>query len=157
MVSAVDLVRGLGCLTDMDVVDVDGATGWYDTNYEGKRDAALKGLSEGADLFVIHVEATDEAGHAGDVEAKIEALENWDRRILRDLVDALDEMGDWRMAILPDHATPLALRTHTSDPVPCLLVDSTRGGEGGAYTEVGVESAAIIDGHEIIKHLIGSD
>jgi 2,3-bisphosphoglycerate-independent phosphoglycerate mutase len=157
LVSAVDLVKGLGRLTDMDVVDVEGATGWYDTNYEGKRDAAIAGLSEGADLFVIHVEATDEAGHAGDVEAKIEALENWDSRIFADLVDALDEMGDWRMAILPDHATPLALRTHTSDPVPCLMVDSIRAGGGGVYTEAGVESAPLIAGHSVLTELIGSD
>jgi 2,3-bisphosphoglycerate-independent phosphoglycerate mutase len=114
-------------------------------------------LSEGADLFVIHVEATDEAGHAGDVEAKIEALENWDSRIFADLVDALDEMGDWRMAILPDHATPLVLRTHTSDPVPCLMVDSIRAGGGGVYTEAGVESAPLIAGHSVLTELIGSD
>jgi 2,3-bisphosphoglycerate-independent phosphoglycerate mutase len=156
MVTAVDLVRGLGRLTNMSVVEVDGATGWYDTNYEGKRDAAIAGLANGADLFVIHVEATDEAGHAGDVEAKVEALENWDSRILSGLVDALDEMGEWSMAILPDHATPLALRTHTSDAVPCLMVDSTRGGDGGTYTEAGVESAPLIAGHEVIAELTRS-
>ena len=77
--TAVDLVRGLGVLTDIEVVDVEGATGWYDTDYEGKRDAALDALADGADLFIIHVEATDEAGHAGDVDEKVRALENWDR------------------------------------------------------------------------------
>ena len=88
MVTAVDLVRGLGVLTGMDLVDVPGATGWYDTDYEGKRDAALGALADGADLFVVHVEATDEAGHAGNVEEKVRALENWDRRILAGLVDS---------------------------------------------------------------------
>ena len=82
LVTAVDLVRGLGVLTGMDVVEVEGATGWYDTNYEGKRDAALAGLAAGKDLFVIHVEATDEAGHAGDLAEKVAALEHWDDRIL---------------------------------------------------------------------------
>ena len=107
MVTAVDLVRGLGVLTEMDVVEVEGATAHYDTNYEGKRDAALTALADGVDLFVIHVEATDEAGHAGDVDEKVQALENWDRRILADLVGGLDELGPWRMLLLPDHATPL--------------------------------------------------
>ena len=93
MVTAVDLVRGLGVLSGMEVVEVEGATGWYDTDYEAKRDAALAGLEAGKDLFVIHVEATDEAGHAGDVAAKVEALENWDRRILTDLVERLDALG----------------------------------------------------------------
>src|SRR5439155_26385751 len=85
--TAVDLIRGLGVLTDIDVVEVDGATGWFDTNYEGKRDAALRSLSDGADLFLIHVEATDEAGHAGNLDEKINALENWDTRILGPLIE----------------------------------------------------------------------
>src|SRR3954454_11039439 len=79
--TAVDLVRGLGVLTGIDVVEVEGATGWFDTNYEGKRDAALRALGSGVDLFLVHVEATDEAGHAGNLEEKVKALENWDDRI----------------------------------------------------------------------------
>lgn len=155
LVTAVDLVRGLGVLTGMDVVEVEGATGWYDTNYEGKRDAALAGLAAGADLFVIHVEASDEAGHAGDVEEKVRALENWDSRILADLVTGLDALGPWRMLLLPDHATPLALKTHTADPVPYLLVDSEVDGPGGIYTEAGVASAPVVVGHELIDALLG--
>ena len=114
-------------LTDIDVVEVPGATGWFDTDYEGKRDAALRSLEAGADLFLIHVEATDEAGHAGNLEEKVKALENWDRRILADLVDGLDAMGPWRMLLLPDHPTPVELKTHTTDSVPYLLVDSPVG------------------------------
>ena len=102
----------------MDVVEVPGATGWFDTDYEGKRDAALRTLADGADLFLIHVEATDEAGHAGDLDEKIKALETWDRRILAGLVDGLDALGPWRLLLLPDHPTPVELRTHTSDSVP---------------------------------------
>ena len=154
MVTAVDLVRGLGVLTGMDVVDVPGATGWFDTDYEAKRDAALAGLRDGADLFVIHVEATDEAGHAGDVGEKVTALENWDRRILGPLVEGLDALGDWRLLLLPDHATPLVLKTHTSDPVPYLLVDSRTDGAGGVYTEAGTARSAAVPGHELMARLL---
>jgi 2,3-bisphosphoglycerate-independent phosphoglycerate mutase len=154
MVTAVDLVRGLGVLTDMEIVDVEGATGWYDTNYEGKRDAAVSTLADGADLFVIHIEATDEAGHAGNVEEKVRALENWDRRVLADLVPALDAMGDWRLLMSPDHATPLALKTHTSVTVPYLLFDSRADGPGGEYTEVGTAEADVVAGHELMSRLL---
>ncbi|MBL8778701.1 MAG: cofactor-independent phosphoglycerate mutase [Acidimicrobiales bacterium] len=155
LVTAVDLVRGLGVLTEMDIVEVEGATGWYDTNYEGKRDAALAGLEAGADLFIVHVEATDEAGHAGDHEEKVKALENWDRRILADLVAGLDAMGDWRLLLLPDHATPVELKTHTPDPVPYLLVDSREDGPGGVYTEEGTADAAVRAGHTLLPRLLG--
>ncbi len=156
IVSAVDLVRGLGRLTGLDVVDVEGATAWYDTNYEGKRDAALAGLEAGADLYVIHVEASDEAGHAGDVGEKVRSLENWDRRILADLVVGLDGLGPWRMLVLPDHATPLVKRTHTRDAVPYLAVDSARAGPGGRYTEAGVAHLEPEPGHGLLAALIGA-
>lgn len=156
LVTAVDLVRGLGVLTDMDLLDVEGATGWYDTNYEGKRDAALEALRDGADLAVVHIEATDEAGHAGDVDEKVRALENWDRRVLAGLVDGLDTMGPWRMLLLPDHPTPLRLKTHTSDPVPYLLVDSETAGPGGSYTEAGTahDIATATPGHLLVPRLL---
>lgn len=154
LVTAVDLVRGLGVLTDMDIVEVEGATGWFDTNYEGKRDAAIAGLRDGADLFVIHVEATDEAGHAGDVHEKIRALENWDSRILADLVPALDAMGPWRLLMLPDHATPWELKTHTTSPVPYLLVDSEQAGPGGVYSEAGVADTPIVPAHQLMGALL---
>lgn len=154
LVTAVDLVRGLGVLTDIEVMDLETATGWYDTDYEGKRDCAIDALSDGADLFILHVEATDEAGHAGDVAEKVTSLENWDSRILAGLVDSLDHLGPWRMLLLPDHATPLALRTHTSDPVPYLLFDSTVDGPGGVYTESGVADLPVVAGHELMGRLI---
>lgn len=153
--SAVDLVRGLGALTGIEVIPVEGATGWYDTNYEGKRDTALARLAGGDDLFIVHVEATDEAGHAGNVEEKVRALENWDRRILAPLIEGLDSMGPWRLLLLPDHATPLALKTHTSDPVPWLLVDSETKGPGGVYTESGVAAAPVTPGHDLMALLTG--
>lgn len=154
MVSAVDLVRGLGVLTGMKVVDVPGATAWYDTHYEGKRDAVLEGLADGADLFVLHVEATDEAGHAGDLQQKIIALENWDKRILADLTAGLHELGPWRLLLLPDHATPLALRTHTPEAVPYLLADSEQDYPGGVYSEAGAANTPTTAGHELMGELI---
>ncbi|MCQ3810556.1 MAG: 2,3-bisphosphoglycerate-independent phosphoglycerate mutase [Acidimicrobiia bacterium] len=154
MVSAVDLVRGIGALTNMSVTDVAGATAWYDTNYEGKRDAALAGLAAGADLYVIHVEASDEAGHEGNVAEKVRCLENWDRRILAGLVDGLDKMGPWRLLLLPDHATPLTLRGHIDDPVPYLLVDSQVDGPGGVYTERGAASSEVVPGHCLMAKLL---
>jgi 2,3-bisphosphoglycerate-independent phosphoglycerate mutase len=154
--SAVDLVRGLGVLTGIEVVDVDGMTAGYDTDYAAQRECALDALADGADLFVIHVEATDEAGHAGDVDEKIRALEQWDRLILADLTAGLDKLGEWRMLLLPDHATPLALRTHTSDPVPYLLVGSGIDGAGGEYTERGVANAPVVPGHELMGRLVSA-
>lgn len=154
LVTAVDLIRGLGVLTGMDVVEVAGATGWFDTDYEGKRDAALRTLADGADVFLVHVEATDEAGHAGNLDEKIKALEAWDARILDGLVEGLDAMGPWRMLLLPDHPTPVELRTHTSDPVPYLLVDSAIDGPGGAYTEPATADCVPLPGHEMLGRLL---
>jgi 2,3-bisphosphoglycerate-independent phosphoglycerate mutase len=152
--TAVDLVRGLGVLTDMKVVEVDGATGWFDTNYEGKRDAALDALRNGIDLFLIHVEATDEAGHAGNLDEKITALENWDRRILAGLAEGLDEIGPWRMLLLPDHPTPVRLKTHTTDSVPYLLVDSAVDGPGGIYSEPSTAAAVDVPGWSLMGKLL---
>lgn len=157
LVTAVDLVRGLGVLAGIEVLEVEGATGWYDTDYEAKRDCALDALADSADLFVVHVEATDEAGHAGNVEEKVKALENWDSRILAGLVSDLDRIGRWRMLLLPDHATPLALKTHTPDPVPYLLVDSARTGPGGTYSEAGVADCAPVPGHTLMERLVRHD
>jgi 2,3-bisphosphoglycerate-independent phosphoglycerate mutase len=154
--TAVDLIRGLAVLTGMDVVEVEGATGWYDTNYEGKRDAALATLEGGADLFLLHVEATDEAGHAGDLDAKVRALEDWDRRILAGLVDGLDALGPWRLLLLPDHPTPVRLKTHTTDSVPYLLVDSRADGPGGVYSEPATASAVAVPGHTLMGRLVGA-
>jgi len=154
LVTAVDLIRGLGVLTGMEIVEVPGATGWFDTDYEGKRDAALRTLAEGADVFLLHVEATDEAGHAGDLDEKVKALEAWDSRILEGLVEGLDDLGPWRMLLLPDHPTPVELRTHTSDSVPYLLVDSEIDGPGGVYSEPATAGCDAVPGHEMLGRLL---
>jgi 2,3-bisphosphoglycerate-independent phosphoglycerate mutase len=155
LVTAVDLVRGLGVLTGVEVIDLDTATGWFDTDYEGKRDCALDALADGADVFIIHVEATDEAGHAGNVDEKVRALENWDQRILKDLIPGLDRLGPWRLLLLPDHATPLRTKTHTAEPVPYLLVDSATDGPGGTYSEAGVAALPLVPGHSLMAKLLG--
>jgi 2,3-bisphosphoglycerate-independent phosphoglycerate mutase len=154
MVSAVDLVRGLGALTGIPAVPVPGITGWYDTDYEAKRDACLHAFEQGADLFIIHVEASDEAGHAGDAAEKVRALEHWDARILGPLVASLDrDHRPWRLLLLPDHATPIRLKTHTSDPVPYLLVDSEAPGPGGVYSERATAGADPVPGHTLMARL----
>ncbi len=156
VVAAVNVVRGLGTLTGMTVVDVPGATGWYDTDYAAKRDAALAALADGADLVIVHVAATDEAGHAGDAAQKVHSLAAWDRLLLRGLVDGLDLMGRWRLLFLPDHATPVRLRTHTDAPVPYLISGS--GGEpgGGRYCEAAAAGLAAEPAHELIGRLTGA-
>lgn len=134
VISAVDLIKGIGRLTGMKVCDVPGATGYIDTNFEGKREAAIQALREGCDFVYIHVEAPDECGHRGETENKIRAIEEIDRRILTPLLDELKAMDDFHLLILPDHPTPLAIRTHSSEPVPYLLYRSEAPRESGAPT-----------------------
>lgn len=154
--SAVDLVRGLGVLIGFDVVDVAGATAGFDNDYAAQRDACLASLAT-RDLFLLHVEATDEAGHQGAVDEKVRALERWDAEIIGPLVDALEAHpgGEpYRILLLPDHATPCALKTHTADPVPYLLFDSTVDGPGGTFTEAGVAGSAPVVAHELMGRLL---
>ena len=152
MSSAVDLVRGLGVLTGIDVVDVPGATAGFDNDYVAQREAALASLAD-RDLFLLHVEATDEAGHQGAVDEKVAALERWDADIIGPLARAL-EGEPFRLLLLPDHATPCALRTHTSDPVPYLLFDSEHDGPGGEYTERGVALSTPEPAHRLMARLL---
>jgi 2,3-bisphosphoglycerate-independent phosphoglycerate mutase len=154
LTSAVDLVRGLGVLAGIEVLDVPGATAGFDNDYAAQRDACLASL-EDRDFFLLHVEATDEAGHQQDVGAKVAALEAWDREIIGPLREALPAFGPHRILMLPDHATPLRLGTHTSDPVPYLLFDSDAPGVGGAYTEVGTAGSAPVAAHELMDRLVG--
>ncbi|MDO5391871.1 MAG: cofactor-independent phosphoglycerate mutase [Eubacteriales bacterium] len=128
MVSAVDLLKGIAVGAGMDNASVEGANGGLHTNYEGKAQAAVDALTkEGYDFAYIHVEAPDEMGHQGSVEKKIQAIENLDQRVIRPVKEKLDAAGEeYRMLILPDHPTPIEVRTHTGDPVPYLLYDSTK-------------------------------
>jgi 2,3-bisphosphoglycerate-independent phosphoglycerate mutase len=155
MSSAVDLVQGLGVLTGIDVVDVPGATAGFDNDYAAQRDACLASLHD-RDLFVLHVEATDEAGHQGRADIKVDALERWDADIIGPLVGALDAAGErYRILLMPDHATPCDIKTHSSDPVPYLLFDSAAPGPGGAYTEPATATCEPVPGHALMRRLVG--
>jgi 2,3-bisphosphoglycerate-independent phosphoglycerate mutase len=156
LTSAVDLVRGLGVLTGLEVLDVPGATAGFDNDYAAQRDAALVSL-EDRDFFLLHVEATDEAAHQGDAREKMAALESWDRDVIGPLTEALDRAGEpYRILLMPDHATPCEIKTHTSDPVPYLLFDSTREGPGGQYSERGVAGRAPVVAHTLMGRLVGA-
>ncbi len=120
VISAVDLIKGIGKLAGMNVPDVEGATGYIDTNFTGKAEAAIEALKSD-DFVYIHVEAPDECGHRHEIENKPKSISLIDEKILGPVLDALEEYDDYKVMILPDHATPLALRTHTSDPVPFLM------------------------------------
>lgn len=131
MISAVDLLKGIAAGAEMDSIQVEGANGGLNTNYEGKAGAAVKALTErGYDFAYIHVEAPDEMGHQGSVEKKIRSIEYLDQRLIRLVKEGLDASGeDYRMLILPDHPTPIKVRTHVAEPVPYLLYDSTALGD----------------------------
>ncbi len=127
MISAVDLLKGIAVGAEMQNIEVEGADGTLETNYEGKAAAAVKTLTEGGSDFVyIHVEAPDEMGHQGSVERKVKAIEYLDGRIIGPVFESMKQTGqDFRMLVMPDHPTPIRTRTHSSEPVPYLLYDST--------------------------------
>ena len=156
VVSAVDLLKGIGRLAGMRVCDVEGATGYVDTNYEGKLQAAVDELRRGQDYVYIHVEAPDECGHRGEPTNKVRAIEDIDRRILGPLLEELRRMGDYTVMVLPDHPTPLTIRTHTPDPVPYLLYRSAAPQESGVtrFTEAQARTTGhhIEVGYTLLKH-----
>jgi 2,3-bisphosphoglycerate-independent phosphoglycerate mutase len=151
--SAVDLVRGLGVLTGLEVVEVPGATAGFDNDYAAQTAACLASLQD-RPFFLLHVEATDEAGHQGDVAEKVTALERWDTEVIGPL-DAALAGEPHRILLLPDHATPCVRRTHTADPVPYLLVDGDAPGPGGRYTEAAVATLPAVPAHELMGRLVG--
>lgn len=139
IVSAVDLIKGIGICAGMKVADVKGATGYIDTDFSGKEKAAEKLFSDGCDLVYIHVEAPDECGHRCEPENKRLAIELIDSKILGPITEFLDKNGEWRILIMPDHPTPLSTMTHASEPVPYLIYDSRKKQDGGVFTERGAE------------------
>ncbi|HEX7228173.1 MAG TPA: cofactor-independent phosphoglycerate mutase [Candidatus Binatia bacterium] len=120
VISAVDIIHGLGVYAGLQRIDVPGITGFLDTNYRGKGEYGVKSL-ENNDFVFIHVEATDEAGHMGDVEKKIQALEDFDEKVVGTVLKGMAHRKDWRVLLMPDHPTSIALKTHVSDPVPFVL------------------------------------
>lgn len=146
VVSAVDLLRGIGRLAGMNVCQVEGATGYIDTNYTGKMQAALQELQNGQDYVYIHVEAPDECGHRGEVQNKVKAIEDIDRLILGPLLQELPKLGDYTVMVLPDHPTPLDIRTHVATPVPYLLYRSNAEQDSGikSFTEQTAETTGLL-------------
>jgi len=160
LISAVDLLKGIGVYGGLKIIKVDGATGYLDTNYEGKAEAALAALQDN-DFVFVHVEAPDEAGHQGLIKEKVRAIEDFDQRIVRPIAEGLRNMEgnpDFRLVIAMDHYTPIALRTHVSLPVPLVLYDSrtsTRD-NGLSFTEENAEKSSVIlaNGKQFFNRLL---
>ena len=141
-ISAVDIVRGLGRLVGFDIIQVPGITGYFDTNYKGKAEYALKALDD-HDLVLVHIEATDEAGHMGDLKLKIQAIEDTDRLVVGTLLEGLKQRGEpFAILIVPDHPTSVLLKTHIADPVPFACY-ATAGAKDAVsvYNEVAVKGS----------------
>lgn len=145
MISAVDLLKGIGKFSDMAVVEVEGATGYIDTNFEGKAQAAIDEFKRGQDFVYIHVEAPDECGHRNEMNNKVKSIATIDKLVLGPVVEELRKMGDFKVLVTPDHPTPLALKTHTNDAVPFLIYDSRteKNGIKGGFSEKAAESTGL--------------
>ncbi len=127
MISAVDLLKGIGKFSNMNVVNVEGATGYIDTNFKGKAEAAINAFKNGSDFVYIHMEAPDECGHRGEMNNKIKSIEMIDELVIGPVVSYLKSTNeDFKVLVTPDHATPLAVRTHTNDPIPFMIYDSKK-------------------------------
>lgn len=160
MISAVDLLKGIAVGTGMDNIIVEGANGGLHTNYEGKARAALDALlKQGYDFAYIHVEAPDEMGHQGLAAEKVQAIEYIDKYVVQVLIDELNKSGeDYRILVLPDHPTPIRVRTHTNGPVPYLLYDNRKVlGSQEEYSEAAASANGIVwkDGYTLIDYLLG--
>ncbi len=159
MISAVDLLKGIAVGASMNTIEVEGADGTLETNYEGKAAAAIKAVTEdGSDFVYIHVEAPDEMGHQGSTERKVRAIEYLDARIIRPVYEKMKELGeDFRMLVLPDHPTPIRTRTHSSEPVPYMLYDSTAEEENAwNYNEKEAKESGnyLEEGYQLILELL---
>ena len=158
LITAVDVVGGLGRLAGLERIDVPGITGFVDTNYVGKGEYALQTL-ERHDLVFVHVESTDESGHMGDADLKVGAIEDLDAKVIGTILDGIERFGDYRVMVLPDHATPVSTKTHADDPVPFLIFDSRGGkGSGRAYSEreAGATGDFVEEGHGLLGQFFSS-
>ncbi len=159
VISAVDLIKGIAICAGMESIDVEGATGNVHTNFDGKAKAAVDALKRGADYIYIHMEAPDECGHRHEVENKVKSIELIDTKVVAYVKEKLDEMGeDYRILVLPDHPTPLCLRTHTRDAVPYIIYDSRDEKDSGidSYTESNAAKSGIVieKGHDLMNRFI---
>ena len=158
IISAVDLIKGIGICAEMEVVDVPGATGNYHTNYTGKANAAINCFENGAEFVYVHVEAPDECGHRGEIENKVLSIEKIDELILHPVLEYLNNCGeDYKILVLPDHPTPLEIRTHSSEYVPFFMYSSTEKADGpDVFTEKTAENCPtkIHDGSTLLDYMI---
>ena len=157
MISAVDLLKGIGKFSGMNVVNVEGATGYIDTNFEGKAEACIKEFENGQDFVYVHVEAPDECGHRNEILNKKKSLEIIDEKILTPVLSALEKYDDYKVLIMPDHATPLCLKTHTNDPIPFMMYHKKGEVKGcDEYTEETAKATGdyIENGHELMEMFI---
>jgi 2,3-bisphosphoglycerate-independent phosphoglycerate mutase len=158
VISAVDLIKGIGVNAGLDIIEVPGATGYIDTNYLGKAEYAIASLKD-KDFVYVHVEAPDEASHGGLLQEKIKAIESFDRDVVGTILNRVEEIGDCRILVTPDHPTPVEKRTHTPDPVPFILFDSRQNmhSSAAAYSEAEAKrSGELIPGHELLPLLLNS-
>jgi len=160
VISAVHLIKGIGILAGLEVLEVPGITGYFDTNYDGKAQYALKGLRE-KDFVYVHVEAPDEAGHMGDLQLKIDAIEAFDQKVVGAILKGIKDFDRYKILILPDHPTPLSVRTHTADPVPYLIYSNEvedETGHGKTFDEVsaGLSGISFEKGFELIERFLKS-
>ena len=156
VISAVDLLNGLGRYLGLEIISVPGATGYFDTDYRAKGEYAIKAL-ERLDLIFVHIEATDEASHSGLVKEKVKAIEQIDKHIVGPLVGRIQKEKDWRLFVAPDHYTPVARKTHIGDPVPFIFAGSdVKKSSGRSYTEKEARTAGvrIEKGYELMERLI---
>ncbi|WP_035586303.1 cofactor-independent phosphoglycerate mutase [Hippea jasoniae] len=153
MISAVDLMVGLGKLTGLYIPEIKGLTGFLDTNFEGKINAAFEFLNNGGDFVYLHVEATDETGHMGDVEKKIEAIELFDKKIVSEAIKMADSLKEpLKIAVLPDHPTPIKIKTHTSEPVPFAVWSSDMAKRSDIYSENSCKNGIYVEeGHRFLE------
>lgn len=159
VISAVDLVKGIGIFAAMEVIEVPGATGYLDTNYAGKVSGALDSLQR-VDLAMIHIEATDETGHVGDASLKIQAIEDFDQKVVGPALEGMEQFGEYRVLVLSDHPTPIDLRTHSSEPVPFAILDSANSSvkdNSLVYTEDCAAASGVFveQGWKLMGELVG--
>jgi len=158
MISAGDLLKGIAIAADMESIDVEGATGNIHTNYAGKVEAAIKVLEGGADFVYIHIEAPDECGHRGEMDNKVSAIELIDEKVVKPIVEYFEKAGNpFRLALLPDHPTPLSIRTHTNHPVPYMIYDSRELKDNKwVYSEKGAKDSGKLmkEGHMFMPYFL---
>jgi 2,3-bisphosphoglycerate-independent phosphoglycerate mutase len=158
VISAVHLIKGIGMLAGLEVLEVPGVTGYFDTNYDGKAQYALRGLRD-KDFVYVHVEAPDEAGHMGDLQLKIDAIEAFDEKIVGAILEGMKEFKRYKILVLPDHPTPLSVRTHTADPVPYVICSNEKSAipaHGKTFDEAsaGRSGICIEKGFELIERFL---